>query len=165
MSAQRGGSDPVDAIMAVMERAFDPAWGEAWNRRQVSDALVMPGCNFAVIDAAGIMCCGDTADPGDWAQPAGFYLTRTVLGEEELLLIAVTPAARGRGLGTALLRHCIAAASARGAARLFLEMRSGNPAERLYIAHGFTPIGLRRDYYRSAQGTRIDALTFARDVG
>ncbi len=28
------GADPVDAIMAVMDAAFDPAFGEAWNRRQ-----------------------------------------------------------------------------------------------------------------------------------
>lgn len=150
-------SDPVDAIMAVMERAFDPAWGEAWNRRQVSDALVLPSCGFAVIDDAGII--------GGSGTPAGFYLTRTAYDEEELLLIAVIPDQRGRQLGGSLLDHCIAAAKARGAARLFLEMRSGNAAERLYSARGFTPIGRRRDYYRSAGGTRIDAVTFALDIG
>ncbi|MEO0057507.1 MAG: hypothetical protein RIT17_960, partial [Pseudomonadota bacterium] len=32
----------IDRIMAVMEAAFDPAYGEAWNRRQVADALSMP---------------------------------------------------------------------------------------------------------------------------
>lgn len=154
-------TDPVDGIMAVMECAFDPAWGEAWNRRQVSDALVLPGCHFALIDDAGTIA-GEIAEG---AEPAGFYLTRSTLDEEELLLIAVTPQARGAGRGAALLDHCIAAAGARGAARLFLEMRSGNTAERLYTARGFLPIGKRPDYYRSPGGARIDAITFARDIG
>ncbi len=149
-------NDPVEAIMAVMAQAFDPAWGEAWNRRQVSDALVLPGCNFAVIDDAGAI--------GGGGDPAGFYLTRAAFDEEELLLIAVIPDQRGKGLGATLLDHCVAAAKARGARRLFLEMRSGNGAESLYSTRGFNRIGMRRDYYRSAQGTRIDAITFACDI-
>ena len=45
--------DPLDAIMAVMESAFDPAYGEAWNRRQVSDALLLGTCRHMLIDPDG----------------------------------------------------------------------------------------------------------------
>lgn len=50
-------------------------------------------------------------------------------------------AARGRGVGGAILRHIMAAAKARGAARLSLETGSFGyfePAVRLYKAHGFS---------------------------
>jgi len=151
----------LDRIMAVMEAAFDPAYGEAWNRRQVADALAMPSTHALVVDAAGVPIA-DEADPAP--APAGFVLTRHVLDEEELLLIAVTPGARRRGVGAALVEQLFAVARSRGTARVFLEMRRGNPAIHLYRKFGFEPIGERRNYYRMANGERIDAITFARTI-
>lgn len=151
----------LDRIMAVMEAAFDPAYGEAWNRRQVADALGLPRTHALVVDAAGRLI-PDAPEPGP--DPAGFVLTRHVLDEEELLLIAVTPEARRRGVGAALVEHLFASARTRGTARVFLEMRRGNPAIHLYHKFGFEPIGERRNYYRMANGERIDAITFARSI-
>jgi len=54
------------------------------------------------------------------------------------------------------------AAEERGAARLFLEMRDGNPAESLYRRAGFEPVGRRRNYYRNAAKGPLDAITYAR---
>lgn len=153
----------LDRIMTVMEAAFDPAYGEAWNRRQVADALVLPSTHALVVDGTGALMpesAGEAASP----LPAGFVLTRHVLDEEELLLIAVTPDARGRGVGTALMEQFFSAARNRGTARVFLEMRRGNPAIHLYRKFGFEPIGERRNYYRMANGERIDAITFARSI-
>lgn len=146
----------LDRIMAVMEAAFDPAYGEAWNRRQVGDALTLASTHALVIDAAG----GLIPDGPQLVQAAGFVLTRHVLDEEELLLIAVDPRFRRRGLGEKLIGHMIAAAHGRGVTRIFLEMRRGNPALALYEKVGFAPIGERRDYYRTPNGQRIDAITF-----
>ncbi|HWK42366.1 MAG TPA: GNAT family N-acetyltransferase [Croceibacterium sp.] len=145
--------DDVDRIMAVMDAAFDPAFGEAWNRRQVEDSLSIPGTWSLLIGADG-------APPPDHTPAAGFSLTRGTLDEEELLLIGVIPELRGRGIGGMLLDRTIAAAHARGATRLFLEMRDGNPAESLYRRHGFVPVGRRRNYYRRGSGCAIDAITF-----
>ncbi|MCZ8369064.1 MAG: GNAT family N-acetyltransferase [Porphyrobacter sp.] len=152
-------ADPalVDRIMAVMEAAFDPAYGEAWNRRQVADALTLPSTHALVVDAAGAPIPTDAQDA---PAPAGFVLTRHVLDEEELLLIAVTPEARRRGVGAALIELMFAAGRKRGTTRVFLEMRRGNPAIHLYRKFGFEPIGERRNYYRMANGERIDAITF-----
>lgn len=151
----------LDRIMAVMEAAFDPAYGEAWNRRQVADALTLPSTHALVVDAEGALIPADAASA---PAPAGFVLTRHVLDEEELLLIAVTPAARRRGVGAALMEHLFTIARTRGTTRVFLEMRRGNPAIHLYHKFGFEPIGERRNYYRMANGERIDAITFGRSI-
>lgn len=149
--------DPVDAIMTVMEAAFDPAFGEAWNRRQVSDALVLANTHYLLADASGHA-------PGDPAEAIGFLLSRHGADEEELLLLAVAPATRRRGVAAALIARFAAEAAGRGIARLFLQMREGNQAEALYRAHGFLPVGRRREYYRGSGSSRIDAITFARAV-
>ncbi len=140
-------TDDIDRIMAVMQSAFDPAYGEAWTRRQVEDALLIGNCYFRI---AVIL-----------DQPAGFTLSRYGFEEEELLLIAVAPDFRRRGIGEGLLQDCKAEAKARGAKQLLLEMRSDNPAAELYRRNGFVQIGTRKNYYRTSEGTRLDALTFS----
>jgi [ribosomal protein S18]-alanine N-acetyltransferase len=149
--------DDLDRIMAVMKGAFDPQWGEAWNRRQVSDSLAFASTHYLLIDPGG-------GEPTGEVPAAGFTLVRAAPGEEELLLIGVVPEARGKGLGQALLRRAVIDAEARGAERLFLEMRANNPARRLYERFGFQAIGRRRDYYRAADGTKLDAITFAYEL-
>ncbi|GAB4471712.1 MAG: hypothetical protein OHK0018_01430 [Erythrobacter tepidarius] len=151
----------LDRIMAVMEAAFDPAYGEAWNRRQVADALSMPSTHALVVDGEGEVLPEDLASP---RAPAGFLLSRHVLDEEELLLIAVMPSCRDRGIGTILINRLFEAARARGISRIYLEMRRGNPALHLYRKLGFEPIGERPNYYRMANGERIDAITFGRSI-
>lgn len=146
-------NDDLDRIMAVMEAAFDPAWGEAWNRAQVSDSLAFASTHYRLVGE-------DAEAPAATAPGAGFTLVRAAPGEEELLLIAVVPQLRGRGLGRRLLEQVLADARERGAERVFLEMRTNNPAADLYRKLGFEPIGRRKDYYRVPGGGRIDAITF-----
>lgn len=150
--------DDLDRIMAVMETAFDPAYGEAWTRRQVDDALAFGNCHYRLIGADGL-------PPAAGASAAGFALSRFTFDEEELLLFAIAPQFRRRGLGRRLLDLFARDAMSRGARRLVLEMRRGNPAGELYAAFGFVPVGERPNYYRTADGSRIDAITFACDIG
>jgi ribosomal-protein-alanine N-acetyltransferase len=149
-----GARDTIDHIMEVMGEAFDPAFGEAWNRRQVSDALILGNCRCILLDEELQTLAGD-------ADAAGFVLSRAAADEEELLLIAVRPAVRGRGIGAALIGHFIADARLRGVTRLFLEMRDGNPAEALYRKYGFEPVGRRKNYYNRGAISGIDAISFA----
>ncbi|MEE4540270.1 MAG: GNAT family N-acetyltransferase [Erythrobacter sp.] len=153
----------VDQIMVVIDSAFDPHFGEAWTRRQIADALVLPSTHALLIDGAGEVI----AHPSRalrCAEPAGFVLTRQALDEEELLLIAIAPPFRRRGLGAALIDRLFDAARARGTCRIVLEMRRENPAVHLYKKLGFEPIGERREYYRLADGSRADAITFSRSI-
>nr|WP_183613983.1 GNAT family N-acetyltransferase [Novosphingobium hassiacum] len=145
--------DDVDRIMSVMERAFPPEFGEAWNRRQVSDALIVGNCRYGLIAPDG------TQDFESNTDTAGFFLGRGILDEEELLLFAIAPQYRMQGLGHVLLKRFIAEARANHMARLFLEMRRDNPAGHLYAAHGFREVGVRPAYYRTPGGSRIDALS------
>lgn len=150
-------SDDLDAVMTVMNAAFDPAYGEAWTRRQVEDTLLLPG--------TACMLAGTTGGqplPGE--QVAGFALTRCVLDEEELLLLAVDPALHRQGIGGRLLRRVIADARERGISRLFLEMRDGNNAAGLYAAAGFAQVGRRSAYYRRGSGGPFDAVTCAMSI-
>lgn len=149
--------DDLDRIMEVMEAAFDPAFGEAWTRRQVSGALAFGNCHYG-------LATPDGRPPLPGARVAGFYLSRNAFDEEELLLLAVDPACRRRGIGRRLLEQFAASARARGITRLLLEMREGNSAACLYTSFGFQPIGRRPDYYRGNQGTRIDAITMAMSI-
>ena len=149
-------ADDIDRIMAVMTAAFDPAYGEAWNRRQLEDALLVGNCHYLLI-------AGDGAPPAPGQAAVGFCLAHHGDEEEELLLFAIEPAHRRRGLGHILLAAFAAGAATRGARRLLLEMRQDNPAEHLYRSFGFVPVGRRTGYYRTQAGTRLDAITFACD--
>ena len=149
--------EDLDRLMAVMDAAFDPIYGEAWNRKQGSDSLSFPSNHYQLVDRDG-------HPPAPRGNAVGFFLSRTGVEEEELLLLAVRPDARGRGLGRILLNELAAAARKRGAQRLFLEMRRGNPAEFLYRNFGFEPVGIRPQYYSGSGGNRIDAITFAKDL-
>ncbi|MEM6475090.1 MAG: GNAT family N-acetyltransferase [Pseudomonadota bacterium] len=148
----------IDHIMDVMEGSFEPAFREAWNRRQITDALAMPTTHAILIDPEG-KSVKDTTSTA-----AGFVLTRAAAGEEELLLIAVLPEYRGRGLAQRLIEQLFDAAKTRDSERIYLEMRRGNTAIHLYRKLGFKPIGERRNYYRMENGERIDAITFGRSI-
>jgi ribosomal-protein-alanine N-acetyltransferase len=146
--------DDVDAIMRIMQAAFDPAFGEAWSRSQVMDALILGHCYHGLADAEG-------RTPKSPADACGFFLSRHSYDEEELLLLAVDPANQRAGVGRQLLSSFARAATERRSRRLLLEMRRDNPASALYIQFGFQPVGERRNYYRGADGTLRDAITFA----
>jgi putative acetyltransferase len=63
-------------------------------------------------------------------------------GDVELKSMRTTRAARGQGVGSAMLRHLLRVAAERGHRRVLLETGSQEffaPARRLYARHGFTP--------------------------
>jgi ribosomal-protein-alanine N-acetyltransferase len=53
-------------------------------------------------------------------------------------------------------------ATTRGADRLHLEVRDGNPAIKLYSRSGFSEVGRRKNYYTGRDGQIYDALTLTR---
>jgi ribosomal-protein-alanine N-acetyltransferase len=79
--------------------------------------------------------------------------------EANVHTIGVDPAWQRQGVGRALLTALLAKAD-EARAPVFLEVRTDNDrAIRLYEAHGFNRIGLRRKYY---QPSGADAYTMAR---
>lgn len=136
----------LDSVMQVMTAAFGDCYGEAWTRSQCAGILPMEGVTLMVADGGSDLL--------------GFALYRTVFEDAELLLLAVSPAAQGRGIGRKLLGQFVDDAKRKGATKIHLEVRDGNPAIRIYEAAGFAPAGRRRNYYRGADGRHYDALTF-----
>lgn len=145
----RGSSAELPEIMPVMKMAFDPRYGEAWTELQCLAVLGMPGSSLFLARDEGVV---------------GFALSRTIADSCELLLVAVHPAERGRGIGRALLDEVIVDASIWGALTVFLEMRANNLAAGLYSSAGFVEVGRRRSYYRGTSGEVFDALTYRREM-
>ncbi|WP_084582790.1 GNAT family N-acetyltransferase [Sphingomonas azotifigens] len=145
---REGGVQDLPSVSRIMQAAFDPAFGEAWTQPQCMGMMALSGVWLLVASIGGHDC--------------GFAMARAMLDEAELLLLATSPAARGRGVGGALLRAVIAESGNRGATKLHLEVRSGNGAIRLYHGAGFEKVGERRGYYRGINGQSFDALTLAR---
>jgi polysaccharide biosynthesis protein PslH len=76
----------------------------------------------------------------------GFLITRVVVGDMEILNLAIDPQLRRRGVAKALLDSVLG--GFQGA--VFLEVRKSNDAaQKLYASHGFRLAGLRRNYYQS----------------
>lgn len=146
----KGGLADLPAVMTVMDDSFDPRFGEAWTASQCAGLLPLPGVWLTL------------AREGD--ELLGFALARIVVDEAELLLLAVRRARQGGGIGRALLADFGTKAAGRGAARLHLEMRDGNPAVRLYERAGYALAGRRRAYYLGADGDRYDALTLIKNL-
>lgn len=136
----------LDSMMAVMNAAFHPDYGEAWSARQLGSSLAESNC-FARLALAG-------------DAPQGFSLCRSAGPEVELLLIAVMPSGQGHGLGRHLLARAAQDAYARGASELFLEVRENNLAARkLYSRNGFLEVGRRENYYTGVTGERFAAIS------
>ncbi|WP_292052823.1 MULTISPECIES: ribosomal protein S18-alanine N-acetyltransferase [unclassified Brevundimonas] len=84
----------------------------------------------------------------------GFILTRTVLDEAEILTVAVRPSWRRQGLGRAMIEAAIVSSAALGAKQMFLEVAESNGgAIALYQSIGFQTVGLRKNYYKRADGS------------
>ncbi len=73
------------AVMRVMDAAFDPAFGEAWSGAQLLTLFALPSARVCL------------AWNGE--QPCGFSAARIAGPESELLLLAVDPDHRDRGIG------------------------------------------------------------------
>lgn len=145
-----GRVSDADAVDRVMQAAFDPRYGEAWTRAQCVGILTMPGVWLTLARIEG--------------EVVGFALVRAIMDEAELLLIAVAPSARRRGVAGALMRSMLAECRGRGVKRVHLEVRANNAAIALYCAQGFIKAGERRDYYRAKSGETFDAHTYARNL-
>ena len=134
----------VADVMVLEHELFE---GETWSAEAFWNELAETGSRHYVVAVDGGRVLG--------------YAGLALFGDEaHVLTVGVTRSAQGRGIGTALLRDLLAAADARGARQVLLEVRADNStAQRLYARHGFRPVGLRRRYYQPG-GT--DAVVMAR---
>lgn len=141
------GAGDLDALAALEAAAFGT---EAWSRGLIADELAVP--------AALVLVGGSPeAEP-----PTAYGCFRRAAGEAELLRVAVSPAARRRGLAAALLAAGLDRLRAEGSAACFLEVAAGNePAIALYRRLGFEVTGRRPRYYPSGADALLMRLVLS----
>ncbi|HUW25685.1 MAG TPA: ribosomal protein S18-alanine N-acetyltransferase [Gallionella sp.] len=114
--------------------------------------------NFIEVLDSSYVCRVDEAEGGEIR---GYAILLPLLDEAELLSIGVAAAQQRKGLGRALLTEMLGISRDKNMRRVFLEVCSSNVAAiALYRSAGFSEIGVRRDYYRNANGSE-DALVMA----
>ena len=121
-----------DRIAALEAACFSDPWPESILAHELQNPLSLWLCAMD----------GDTV--------AGYIGSQTVLGESDMMNLAVRPDYRRRGIGRALvLALCGALKKQMLASALTLEVRDSNaPAAALYASLGFEQIGLRKNYYQ-----------------
>ena len=144
----------VEAVRAIEQEVQ----GYPWSRGNFTDAL-----------DSGYLCLVDAEElvaghPEEGEEIRGYAILMPVVDEAELLTIGVAAGQQRKGLGRRMLQEMLEAARAKNLRRVFLEVRvSNNAAIALYRSAGFIQMGLRRGYYKNADGVE-DAITMACDL-
>lgn len=91
----------------------------------------------------------------------GYIGSQSVMGEADVMNVAVAAAHRRRGIARELAEALVAALNGKGIHSLTLEVRVSNePAKALYERLAFTQVGRRPNYYRNP---REDALILRKE--
>ena len=130
---QDGAADAeIDAVVTLESESFTNPWSR--------ETLVWELKNSDVTRAYLLRDGAETV--------VAFCICWVIFDELHINTVAVAPAARRRGMATALLRHVMAEAAASGATKATLEVRASNtPAIGLYERLGFHVAATRPDYY------------------
>jgi ribosomal-protein-alanine N-acetyltransferase len=127
-----GGDDDLAGVLDVEQESFTNPWTREMYSWELQNRSV---CHIFVVRTPEYPVAGFCA----------FWL---VFDEIHINNVAVRPALRGRGIGTALMHHILAEAVSLGARRATLEVRASNEgARRLYERLGFYVAGTRKNYY------------------
>lgn len=133
----------LDAVLQVEQQAY----AHPWLRNNFLDSL-----------NAGYQAQLLLAD----ATLLGYFVAMKGVDEVHLLNITVAPAYQRQGWARVMLEALAIWARGQRADWLWLEVRAGNlRALQVYQAHGFRPMGQRKNYYPSGQGQREDAVVMS----
>ena len=132
------------AQVAALEKL---CFSEPWSENSVAGELKNPLSLWLV------------AMDGDCV--AGYVGSQSVMGESDMMNIAVAPNYRRQGVAAALVEELVRQLKANGNHCLTLEVRASNaPAIALYEKLGFAQIGRRPNYYRNP---KEDALILRKE--
>lgn len=133
----------VSQIAQLEKRCFSDPWSE----KSIASELENPLSLWLVAVEAG--------------EVVGYVGSQTVLGETDMMNLAVAPEARRQGTGRALVLALVEALTEKGSRSLMLEVRVSNiPAQKLYESLGFSQVGRRPKYYVNP---REDALILRKE--
>ena len=132
------------SLVAALEKI---CFSDPWSEKSVGDELNNPLSLWLV------------AMEGECL--AGYIGSQSVMGESDMMNVAVDPAFRRQGIGEKLVSSLVDALAEKGNRSLSLEVRASNePAIALYYKLGFEQVGRRPKYYRNP---REDALILRKE--
>ena len=138
MTIERMNETHVVAVAALEKLCF----ADPWSEKSIASELQNPLALWLVAVEDDVVC--------------GYIGSQSVMGESDMMNVAVNPDFRRKGIGEALVIALSEALKALGNTGLTLEVRISNaPAISLYEKLGFFQVGLRKNYYRNP---REDAL-------
>jgi ribosomal-protein-alanine N-acetyltransferase len=143
MTIERMNETHVAAVAALEKLCF----ADPWSLSSIASELNNPLALWLV-----------AVEDGDLI---GYIGSQSVMGESDMMNVAVHPDHRRKGLGEMLVLALCEALSGENTS-LALEVRSSNaPAISLYEKLGFVQVGLRRNYYRNP---KEDALILRKEL-
>ena len=151
-------TDDCGEIAAIEAQTFDTAL----DRERLLIFMKMPAfCGF--VDDANIPNVWHTKKKLDMSRNlVGYLLATIILGEAEILSIAICADHQKCGRGARLLKHFLAYTAAQDVRIVLLEVAADNvSALTLYHRHGFVEFGRRPSYYKRAGGD-CDAIMMRR---
>ena len=132
---------PTD--LELLERLERASFPDPWTRASLQTALTDAGYLVLLWDELGFVLGWNTGD------------------EAEIARLGVVEAARGQGIGAALVERALSEFKARDVTTVFLEVREENHiARRLYGRLGFAEIARRAGYYSDG----MDAVVMRRSL-
>ena len=130
----------VCAVAELEKQNFSEPWSENSVRGELTNALALW---LVALDGEEVV---------------GYVGSQTVLGEADMMNIAVAPSHRRQGIARLLVEELIRQLDA---SMLTLEVRASNEgAIKLYESLGFRQVGLRKNYYRKP---KEDALILRKE--
>lgn len=124
----------IQAIASIERACFALPWPEK---------EIVSVCNRADF-------CGLVAQMN--GETVGYLLGLALFEDAEVLRVAVNEKFRGQKIGGAILDRFVELVRAKGAQRVFLEVRASNePALRLYESRAFTRGRVREKYYENGE--------------
>jgi ribosomal-protein-alanine N-acetyltransferase len=139
----------AEEIAALHAQLFNPAWDAA----SITSSIEHPASASFIAQVREPLVL------------AGFIIGRIAADEAEILSIGVAPEWQKRGIGRRMVEGLVRSARRAEVKRVFLEVASDNfAAGALYTGLGFRPAGGRKDYYKRADGKKVDAIILALDL-
>jgi len=125
--------EDIEAVLGIEQQSFTMPWTAEMFRSELQN-----------VQTSRLLIARTPATE----RLVGYVAYRIVLDEMHVILIAVAPAWRQRGVARRLMRAAMEQARREGCVRATLEVRVSNtPAQQLYYSLKFAPVGTRPKYY------------------
>src|SRR6266542_1288853 len=124
--------EDIEAVLVIEQQSFTMPWTDAMFRSALQNERTSHMLVACVVQAGSPI--------------VGYVGYRVVLDEMHVILIAVAPAWRQRGIARQMLSQAMDEARAAGCTRATLEVRVSNtPAQQLYYSLRFAPVAHARN--------------------